>query len=134
MPASVARVRAGALAALAALLVVSGCAGTSSAGSCVMSEATASPSDGSPGAAITVSGEYWGPCNDTNHASDPPWDAVQLQWVQGDEATSLGEIDLDGHTFRDTVRVPADAEAGEATLRISAHEVVVDIPVEVTQP
>lgn len=82
-----------------AALVVTGCAGQSS-GACVAVEATASPTSTTADQTVTVSGRYWGPCNDTNHSFDEPWPLVSVEWRGPDGTVSLGDIAIVDRAFQ----------------------------------
>jgi hypothetical protein len=115
-----------------AALVVTGCAGQSS-GACVAAEATASPTSTTADRTVTVSGRYWGPCNDTNHSFDEPWPLVSVEWRGPDGTVSLGDIAIVDRAFSGQVDIPASADPGDAVLWIGAHEYEVEIPMTVVE-
>ncbi|WP_447948536.1 hypothetical protein [Microbacterium maritypicum] len=110
-----------------AALIATGCA-EQSARSCVAPEATASPTNVASGQTVTVNGRYWGPCNDTNHSSDPPWDLVSVEWRGPGGTVFLGDIAIDDGTFSGSVEVPVTAEPGASALWVGAREQMVEIP------
>ena len=116
------------------LLSLTGCSLAQSAGSCVAPQATATPTTRSPSDTVTVSGEYWQPCNDTNHSSEQPWPAVTVEWEQSGSRLTLGEIAIAAGSFSGQIQVPAEATPGDATLRISGQDYDVGIPVTITPP
>ena len=83
-----------------------------------------------PGEVLTVTGaDFFDGCDDTQ--DDPeaePAKNVPVIWVQGDTQSTLASLAADGDgVVAGTVTVPAQAQAGEATLSVGIAE-----PLEVT--
>ena len=114
------------------LLTTAGCAMVGSGAACAAPEATIAPESAAPEQSVTLSGRNWGVCNDTNHRFLPPWDHVNVRWVQSGEVIATGQIPIDdGIDFRITQSVPADALPGDATVIITSPD---DDPYEVSVP
>ena len=121
----------------AVALAISGVTGCSaqSAGACVAPEATASPATGAPAQSITIDGQYWQPCNDTNYSADAPWPSASVEWAQsGEVVVSLGTIPIEDGAFSGEVEIPAEARPGDAVLRISAGSSELEVPISVSGP
>lgn len=116
-----------------AMFCVTGCSAQSAA-SCVAPEATASPETGAPAEPVTIAGQYWQPCNDTNYSTEDPWPSVSVEWSQENEVVSLGSIPIEDGAFSGEVEIPADASPGDAVLRISAGYSELELPIAVSAP
>lgn len=116
-----------------ALFCVTGCS-AQSAGACVAPEATASPATGAPAQSITIDGQYWQLCNDTNYSTEDPWPSASIEWAQSDEVMSLGTIPIEDGAFNGAVEIPAEARPGDAVLRISAGYSELELPITVSAP
>ncbi|SIT86964.1 hypothetical protein SAMN05880545_2709 [Microbacterium sp. RU33B] len=78
---------------------------------------------------------YWQPCNDTNHASDPPWPEVTLSWVQDGRPYDEQRILISDGRFAGDFEIPAEAGAGTGTIEVHAavYTVQVDLLIVATQ-
>lgn len=126
-----ARGASGAVAGCLAVAALTGCAVGQSAGACAAPVASASPTTVAPSEQVTVGGEYWQPCNDTNHSSEEPWPAVSVEWEQADERLSLGEIAISDGAFTGDVAIPRGAAPGDAVIRIRGGDADLEIAVVV---
>lgn len=112
------------LLATAAVLVLSGCGGTPTAhGGCTGPQITLSPGQVAPGGELRVQARFvWADCYDTGQPGTPPPQrgvAIVLEPDGGPAPIRLAEIDADPDGRIDvTVRVPDDAPAGPASLRV----------------
>lgn len=116
-----------------AMFGATGCS-AQGAGACVAPEATASPATGAPAQSITIDGQYWQPCNDTNHSTEAPWPSASIAWAQSNEVVSLGTIPIKDGAFSGEVEIPPEARSGDAVLRISAGHSELELPITVTEP
>lgn len=116
-----------------AMFGVTGCS-TQEAGACVAPEATASPPSGAPAQSVTIDGQYWQPCNDTNHSTEEPWPTASIEWAQLGKVVSLGSIPIEDGAFRGDVEIPAEARPGNAVLRISAGYSELELPITISAP
>jgi hypothetical protein len=112
---------------------VTGCS-AQSAGACVAPEATASPATGAPAQSITIDGQYWQPCNDTNYSTEGPWPSASIEYVQSDEVVPLGTIPIEDGAFSAEVEIPARASPGDAVLLISAGYSQRELPITISAP
>lgn len=103
-------------------------------GACVAPEATASPATGAPGHSISIDGQYWQPCNDTNHSTESVWPSASTEWAQSDEAVPLGIIPIEEGAFKGEIQIPAEAVPGDAVLRITAEYQELELPITVSGP
>ena len=118
-----------------AMFCVTGCSAQSAgAPSCVAPEATASPDTGTPTETITVAGQYWQPCNDTNHSFEDAWPTVSVEWTQSGEVVTLSSIPIEDGAFSGEVAIPVDATPGHAALRITAGYAEIELPITVPAP
>ncbi len=115
---------------------LTGCSGTSasSEGLCAAPETTLSTSPVAPGQELTLSAkDMWDGCNDQGtNPPLPPLRRQQVEWAQRGTTTVLGTTDAnDAGQVSITVRVPATAKAGPATVRVGNSE---PATVTVTEP
>lgn len=121
------------IAALGLVIFCGTACSSQSSGACVAPEATASPVVGAPRQSISIDGQFWQPCNDTNHSTESPWPSASIAWVQ-DEAVPLGIIHLKDGAFSGEIKVPAEAVPGAAVLRITAGYYELELPIRVSEP
>ena len=111
---------------IASLLVASAC-GSPSTESCAAPHPILSPSHASPGSKVTVKVDLSVACVDTNHPDSPvpprKWQGIPINLVQGDRQVRLATVDSDtsGHLSAE-VKIPNDAEAGQAAIRVKFAE------------
>jgi hypothetical protein len=90
------------------------------------------PDTVTPEQSITITGKWWGPCNDTNQAPhEPPWPSVTVKWVQHGQSTDITTVDVTGGRFNGELTIPSNASRGEASLRVLGKGYELDIPVSV---
>lgn len=107
------------------VLALAGCASApspvtgGSSAACAAPVLQLTPEVAEPGHALTISSTGWEPCNDTNEENAvPSWPSVTLEWVQDGDTTDLITVDVTDGRFDASVTVPANAVAGEASLRV----------------
>ena len=107
---------------------------------CVAPELEVRPASVEPGGSVTVTGTgFITECNDVITPNEPPpppsppETGIEIAFVQGDDIDVLATVSADAsYRFIVTVIVPADATAGEATVRavgdsLSEAEVAVTV-------
>jgi hypothetical protein len=104
---------------------LTGCSGpsVSSGKACAQPETTVSGSPVAPGQELTLSAkDMWDGCNDQGtHPPLPPLRGQPVEWTQTGTPTVLGTTDADdAGQVSITVRVPATAKSGPATVRVGS--------------
>ena len=123
--------RARALLATAAVLVLPGCGGTPAAqGGCTGPQVTLSSGQVAPGGELRIQARFvWADCYDTGQpGTPPPQQDVEIALEPRDVAGTfrLAEVDADSDARIDvTVRVPDDVPAGPATLWVGTSTTVI---------
>lgn len=105
---------------------LAGCStGASSEAACAQPRTSLSTSAVSPGQQLTLTAhDMWDGCNDQGtNPPLPPLKQQRVEWAQDGTMTVLGTTDAnDAGQVSITVRVPASAKAGPATVRVGISE------------